>query len=201
MNINNIVPLKNLALLAAAFCTATFAFNHNASAIPHALPPSISLTIGDAHELGFVNFGIPSGDSDRQTYVNHLIGMTPGTSDTADGQTYFRSGNSFGPLAPAVLSGHVNGGPTDTSINLGTGGTYLYLFAKYDGPNYGSEVWYVGDLSGMITIPGSAGGYGLSGWTLFGPGGTPGVPDGGTTVMLLGAALGALGMARRYLKS
>ena len=26
------------------------------------------------------------------------------------------------------------------------------------------------------------------------------VPDGGTTVMLLGAALGALGMARRYLK-
>jgi hypothetical protein len=27
------------------------------------------------------------------------------------------------------------------------------------------------------------------------------VPDGGTTVMLLGAALGALGMARRYLKS
>jgi hypothetical protein len=31
--------------------------------------------------------------------------------------------------------------------------------------------------------------------------GTPGVPDGGTTVMLLGAALGALGMARRFLMS
>jgi hypothetical protein len=29
----------------------------------------------------------------------------------------------------------------------------------------------------------------------------PGVPDGGTTVMLLGVALGALGMARRSLKS
>jgi hypothetical protein len=28
-----------------------------------------------------------------------------------------------------------------------------------------------------------------------------GVPDGGTTVMLLGAALGALGMARRFLKA
>jgi hypothetical protein len=27
------------------------------------------------------------------------------------------------------------------------------------------------------------------------------VPDGGATVMLLGAALGALGMARRFLKS
>ena len=32
-------------------------------------------------------------------------------------------------------------------------------------------------------------------------GGTPGVPDGGATVMLLGAALGALGMARRFLKA
>ena len=30
--------------------------------------------------------------------------------------------------------------------------------------------------------------------------GTPAVPDGGATVMLLGAALGALGMVRRYLK-
>jgi hypothetical protein len=32
-------------------------------------------------------------------------------------------------------------------------------------------------------------------------GGTPVVPDGGTTVMLLGLALGALGMVRRYLVS
>lgn len=37
--------------------------------------------------------------------------------------------------------------------------------------------------------------------TGFATNGTPGVPDGGATVMLLGAALGALGMARRYLKS
>ena len=84
-------------------------------------------------------------------------------------------------------------------MNLGAGGLYTYLLAKYDGPNYGTEVWYVGDLSGLITIPATAGGYGLSGWMLFGPG-VSGVPDGGTTAMLLGAALGALGMARRFLK-
>ena len=36
---------------------------------------------------------------------------------------------------------------------------------------------------------------------VLGPGNPPGVPDGGTTVMLLGAALGALGMARRFLKA
>ena len=153
-----------------------------------------ALTIGDAQELGFVNFGIPSGDADRTLYVNHLIGMSLGATDLADGQTYTRSNNVFSPLPTAVFS--LNG--TSTTIDLGTG-LYTYLFAKYDGPNYGSEVWYVGNLSGIITIPATGGQYGLSGWTLFDPTGTT-VPDGGTTVMLLGAALGTLGMARRFVK-
>jgi len=153
-----------------------------------------ALTIGDAQELGFVNFGIPSGDADRTLYVNHLIGMSLGATDLADGQTYTCSNNVFSPLPTAVFS--LNG--TSTTIDLGTG-LYTYLFAKYDGPNYGSEVWYVGNLSGIITIPATGGQYGLSGWTLFDPTGTT-VPDGGTTVMLLGAALGTLGMARRFVK-
>ena len=182
----NLIPTTKLMLLCTAFCAAMLAFNPNARA----------LTIGDQHELGFVEFGIPSGDQDRLDYVNHLIGMALGTEDDALGQHFTRSNNDFGPLAPAVLAGHVNG--TSTSIDLGAGGTYLYLFAKYDGPNYGSEVWYVGDLSGIITIPATAGGYGLSGWTLFGSAGS--VPDGGTTAMLLGTALGLLGMGRRFLK-
>jgi hypothetical protein len=183
----NIIPTTKFALLLTAVAAALLTFT----------PSARALTVGDAHELGFVNFGIPSGDSDRLTYVNHLVGMALGTSDKADGQTYFRSNNDFSPLPQAVLGGLVDG--TSTTINLGSG-LYTYLFAKYDGPNYGSEVWYVGDLSGNITIPAAAGGYGLSGWTLFGPG-TPGVPDGGTTAMLLGAALSALGIARRYMMS
>ena len=180
------IPTNKLAVLSAAFCAVMLAFSTNASA----------LTIGDAQELGFVQFGIPSGDDARTTYVNHLIGMALGTSDVADGQTYFRSNNSFSPLPTAVFA--LNG--TSTTIDLGSG-LYTYLFAKYDGPNYGSEVWYVGNLSGIITIPATGGGYGLSGWTLFGLGGGGQVPDGGTTVMLLGAALGALGIARRYIMS
>ena len=191
----NLGRSNKLALLPAAVCAVMLAFTHNASALRIPMPATINLTIGDAHELGFVEFGIPSGDQDRTNYVNHLIGMALGTQDDALGQNFTRSNNDFGPLPTAVFA--LNG--TGTTINLGTG-LYTYLFAKYDGPNYGSEVWYVGDLSGIITISATAGGYGLSGWTLFGPG-VPGVPDGGTTVMLLGAALGALGMARRFLKS
>jgi len=189
---------NKFGLVSVAVCALMLGLGHNASATPHAMPPSISLAIGDGHELGFVNFGIPSGDADRLNYVDHLIGMALGSEDDAFGQHFTRSNNAFGQLPQAVLAGHVNG--TSTSINLGAGGLYTYLFAKYDGPNYGSEVWYVGDLSGIIEIPATAGGYGLSGWTLFGTG-VPGVPDGGITAMLLGTALGALGLARRFLLS
>jgi hypothetical protein len=193
----NIIPTRKLALLCTALAGALLAFTPNARAL--------SLQLGDGHELGFVNFGIPAGDNDRLNYVNHLVGMAVGTQDDAFGQHFTRSNHAFSPLPQAVLAGHVGvtfGGnpPPVVSINLGAGGLYTYLLAKYDGPNYGTEVWYVGDLSGIITIPGFAGRYGISGYMLFGPG-VPGVPDGGTTAMLLGAALSALGIARRYIMS
>jgi hypothetical protein len=187
----NLIPTRKLALLCTALAGALLAFSPNAKA----------LTIGDDNELGFVEFGIPSSEQDRANYINHLITMGLGTTDQALGQTFTRSNNDFGPLPTAVVvttTVTFQNPPSVVSINIGTG-LYTYLFAKYDGPNYGSEVWYIGDLSGIITIPGFAGQYGLSGYTLFGPG-TPGVPDGGTTAMLLGMAFGALGMARRFLK-
>src|SRR5437773_12569728 len=170
----NIIPKKKLAILSAAFCAVMLAFSHNATA----------LTIGDNQELGTVFFGIPSGDDDRTAYVNAMIGLALGGSTHViigpHDNLVTRSFNDFGPL-PSLAVFALNG--TGTSIDLGSG-LYSYLFAKYDGPNGGSEVWYVGNLSGIITIPAMGGRYGLSGWTLFGPG--AGVPDGGTTVMLLG---------------
>ena len=186
------IPTNKLAVLSGAFCAVMLAFSTNASA----------LTIGDNQELGKVFFGIPSGDDARTNYVNHLVGMALGTSDSAFSQSFTRSNNNFGPLPTAVFG--KNG--TSTTIDLGSG-LYSYLFAKYDGPNGGVEVWFVGNLSGNVTIPAFGFGppgttkYGLSGWTLFSPGGGGNVPDGGTTVMLLGAALGALGTARRFITS
>lgn len=47
----------------------------------------------------------------------------------------------------------------------------------------------------------SAGGHTHMVFSISANGTAGGVPDGGATVMLLGAALGALGMARRFLKS
>src|SRR5437660_11183355 len=96
MKINKSSTMK-FALLCTVLFGALLAFSNSAKA----------LTIGDAHELGFVNFGIPSGDSDRLTYVNHLVGMALGTSHKADGQTYFRSNISFSPLPYAAIGEHV----------------------------------------------------------------------------------------------
>jgi VPDSG-CTERM motif len=190
----NIIPTKKLAMLFGAFCAAMLAFSHNASA----------LTIGDTHELGQVRPPVPEGDADITQYVNFMIGLAPGGSGHViigpHDVLVTRSLNNFGPLpSPATLA--LRG--TGTTIDLGaTAGVYDYLFAHYGGPGGGTaEVWFVGDLSGIITIPAAGfGGYGLSGWALFtAPGGA--VPDSGATVMLLGAGLCVLGIARRYTMS
>jgi len=153
---------------------------------------ALVLSFNDIRDLGYVTPGEPADIPSERGYVNNLIGFA-----------YFRKNISCG-TCPAATGGAKNDTGSNV-VNLGTGG-FTYLIAKYDGPNGASEVWNVQGLTGLYTIPlvGFATklhpqGYGLSHWTLFGPGGQ--VPDGGTTVMLLGAALGALGMARRYLSS
>jgi hypothetical protein len=204
----NIVPSNKLALLSVAFCAAMFAFSHNASAnriTGGVNSPLTNLTFNDTHVVGTITPGAPASPADVAPYINFMIGLTPGHSGTFHNpphtQTITRSTNTFASLPNALVTGAVSGPGNVTNINLGAGGVYSYLFAKYDGQNDVSQVWYVGNLSGMLTIPAFGPlGHGLSGWILFGPGGGR-VPDGGTTVMLLGAALGALGIARRYIMS
>jgi len=183
---SNAVSKHKVLVLCIAFCGAILASSHDAKAF--------SLGMGDSHELGLLWPGIQkkSGDQNRATYVNHLLGMALGATNIANGQVYFRSNHAFESL-PAATRARNGGGRT---INLGTGGLYAYLFATYNG--YGSEVWYVGNLTGIVTIPFLVGRHFLTGWTLFGTG-SAGVPDGGVTVMLLGVALGVLALARRFL--
>ena len=179
----NLIPSKKLALLSAAFCAVMLAFSHNASAL--------TLTVGDNKFLGQIIPGT-GGNAERTAYVNYMIGMNPGDFGLFMNQPFFRSTNNFGALPTAVLA--LNG--TGTNISLGTG-LYSYLFARYSGISF---IWYVGNLSGNVQIPLVTVGGLLQGWTLFSAAGQ-GVPDGGTTVMLLGAALVVLGIARRFLMS
>jgi hypothetical protein len=183
---SNVVSRHKSLLLCIAFCAAILAPSYDAKAF--------ALGVGDSHELGFLWPGVQkkTANQNKVTYVNHLIGMALGAIEIANGEVYFRSSHGFKFLPAAARA--LNGG--GRTINVRAGGLYTYLFATYEG--YGTEVWYVGNLSGIITIPFLAAGHYLTGWTLLGAG-TIGVPDGGVTVMLLGVALGVLALARRFL--
>jgi hypothetical protein len=183
----NRIPTNKLALLSAALCAAMLAFSPKAAT---------ALTFDDAHVVGTITPAAPVNPPVVSAYINYMITLAPGDSGTfynPHAQTITRSNNTFASLPNALLPGAVTG--FSTTINLGAG-VYSYLFAKYGAQNDVSQVWYVGNLSGIVTIPAlGPRGNALTLWKLF-----PGqVPDGGATVMLLGAALGALGIARRFL--
>ena len=139
------------------------------------------------------------GDHNNPLYSRTTLGANPG------GWTAAVAGN-------AGLSGSVSdGGPT---LTIDLTGSFQYLVVTWDGQNGGVAVFDVSSLGAgdhivlsRYAFPDAAthgdllpgnGQYLMTHWTLLNP---TSVPDGGATVMLLGAALGALGMARRFLRS
>jgi hypothetical protein len=182
-----------------SFCAVILAPVNSAKAYRFPLPP-INVSIADQHELGQVSPGISASQGEIAQYVNFMIGLSIGSSDhviiNEQDNLITRSNNNFGPL-PGDVTVSLTG--TSMMIDLGTQDTYDYLLADYSGSNTNTEIRYVANLNGVITIPGNWDQYGLSGWTLFT--GSSGVPDGGNTVMLLGTSLAVLGLARRYLMS
>jgi hypothetical protein len=184
----------------------------------------------DSYLLGTVIPGTLSipGQAARDAYMTNILRtMTPlGATMPSGGSLYSRSFNSFSSLPTATTTGAYLGsglssGTGNVSINLSVLGTFQYLVVAYDGPNGGAAVWDISGLTGTITIYGYAkpekvngqftgnllgsstaqkGYFRITSYTLLNPI-SRSVPDGGATVMLLGMALGALGMARRYLIS
>jgi hypothetical protein len=98
------------------------------------------------------------------------------------------------------LSGNNENLSGDTLISVSPGD---FVVAHYGGPQGGSlEFFQVINGETQVTVPGNpnladdlASPNSLSSARVF-----TGVPDGGTTVMLLGGALAGLGLLRRYLK-
>ena len=161
-------------------------------------PKASAVLIGDDHDLGLISKNFPADPTSSAGFIDILLDQPLGSGPTTiGGNTYTRTTNDpLSGLYPDAVFGVDLG--ASTTINLGSG--YLYLLAKYDGPNWGSEIWYVGDLSGTITIPQFPVNqqYGLSHVFLYNGQGGSSVPDGGTTVMLLAAGLGGLMLVRRF---
>jgi VPDSG-CTERM motif len=213
----NIMKIKYLA--AALITLAGLGLSQRADAI-------LQMTYNDGsgnssqYLLGTVIPGTQGGGGQAQrdaAMTNALLALGLGGQVNNSG-LYSRSFNNFGSLPAATATGALLGtniaeGTTPVTVNLGTG--FQYLVAVYDGPNGGVAVFNVAGLTGSVDLyryakplangnllgsnVAAQGYFKMTGWTLLNP--TGAVPDGGTTVMLLGAALGALGMGRRYLKS
>ena len=154
--------------------------------------------------------------------TNTLLGMATqsqaGTWGDPNDPLYSRTTfNTTGyPAATAVGAGLGSGIPEGgATLTITLTGTFQYLVVAYDGKNSGVAVFDIHTLSAgdeivltRYAFPDSVHGdlvegerYKMTSWTLLNPTGGQGVPDGGATVMLLGAALGALGLVRRYLTS
>ena len=154
--------------------------------------------------VGLVKDAVPFGDADRVTYVNALLSMGANqvNSVLVPGQTLYTGGINYNGTVSQV--GSANG----TGVAVVSG--WDYLFVKYDGPNGGGIVYYLGGATFAIAnnvntlnggpIDGWSGG--VSGWTTYGssPGHDERAPDGGTTVAMLGLAFAGLGATRRFLK-
>jgi len=163
-----------------------------------------SLTLGDAYFVGLVDPAHPASLADEASFINNMITLGAGDgpdSSFGDGQTYDRTDSTL--VATFATATTINAvkddGKNETNNSSNLEGVFQYILGKYDGPNFGSLVWYHEEgFSGEATLQGTAGGFELSHIAYFNKVGDTPVPA-PATLLLIGFGLLGLGaFARRY---
>ena len=112
--------------------------------------------------------------------------------------------NSLGFANGFTLCLDTDGGGQDLTVNVEPGEFLIVHFGVGPGgtgSGGGFSIYEVINGETSVTVPGTGEGpFGLGGSSSIRGFCPQGVPDGGPTVMLLGAALTGLGLVRRYLK-
>src|SRR5437763_2071154 len=195
--IKTIIRMTNKRpILSGVLCAIALALGSTAYAT--------TLTIADSRDLGNINPTHPAHPTDSEGFIDiRRAQPAPSGPTTIGANTYIRTANDpLGGVYPAAdFAAELSftqgpGGANSATVDLGSN-SYLYILGKYDGPNYGSEVWYGAGLTGVITLPfyGNGSQFGLSHVFVFD--GTPvTTADGGTTAALLGLALTGLARLR-----
>jgi hypothetical protein len=158
---------------------------------------ALTLTVGDAYYLGYINDGIPSNPASEAVYISTLTTLTAGQGVTTIGtEDYDRLLSTLsGPFAPVSATPAFKNEDEINSLNL-SGGGWQYVLAKYNARSAGSLVWYLenGSPDEVIVVPATINGKGVSHVSAYNY-----VPDGGFTLMLLGLGIGGLALLRRKL--
>jgi hypothetical protein len=134
----------------------------------------LTLDYSDPNTVGTYRPPEPAGVTEELAYVNQLLGMLANTTTTIGDYTYKTGVTDYsGTVTTLSIK---NNSPVVQNGQVSIPGGYKYVLAKYDGPNGGGIVWYLGGDS--ATIPsnsggfflsdkGKAGDYGLSHYSLF----------------------------------
>ena len=162
--------------------------------------------INSSYAFGSADPGNPSSLLREEERLVHLINLYNGTPSVApDANTYTSLSGANVPAAPlpgwdGTSAVQLGGGAT--SFNLDVTG-WDYLMVKWSDTSY---YYFVGNLTGTQTVDNDVvfNNQGVpqnaSHYRLFGGNDDQHVPDGGMTLMLLGAGLSGLGFVRKTIK-
>ena len=134
-----------------------------------------ALDINGFGVVGTIVSGEPSSVANEVGYANKLLSLAPNATLTFTwpspiGTHVLTTGNQTG----VAGSGIVSGGAQDETGNASVPSGWEYVLAKYDGPNGGAVLWYLGGAS--INLPANSdglwvntegNGFGLSHFTVF----------------------------------
>jgi hypothetical protein len=198
---------KRLAAIGVAFAL-TLAFSSRAQANIIITDPLTAYPY-DAVVVGTIDAGTQNSSTvDETAWANYLLSMGALSTTTIDSPNDTNSATEIYTTGTIDYSGTLSGAVQSAAGAYIVPSGYDYVLAKYDGQNAGYVLFYLGGQSATLplysyNIWGSATdpSYLISHYTTFNCTNCTSVPDGGSTVTLLGSALFAFGMLARKFRN